>query len=657
MTKDLLLLGDKLLLFHNHSVSCLDLSIPGQPVLISSITLTTTGFYYGKALYGSYVLSMYSNGTVYCVDYTNPSAPVLTDSVNAGQDFYSLAVSGDTAWLSGSEACWRYIDLNNPYNMQLGGDVPGTEDALIQAASGDLIFAAQEYVLKIFQRTSSHTVTLASTYDLGIGYINGIETGNGFILIDHVYILTDYPTYRYVRMDVSDPQNPVAGYSQGYSGPGGIAYSDPHFYVFGGSQVKIYSMSQTGGYPVYLSTYQRGTATEIVANSSNMILVEGDGRVSIAPAYNSYQGYLCSSFYKNVVTTMAVNDSLLLITTTGIDWEGFSSGVEKLDIYNLSDPCVPSQIYSQTITSNYLLYCQDVCLRGNLAWYAMAYQGIWVMDISDPTDVQVISVTDFGNKSYTDIEVKRNIAYCVWTEYNNSSTLEVFNVANPAAPVLSGSLALPFEAKTLAVADGYVYLGGESRNLLVVDASSVQSPTLIGSLDLHYGWINDIAVKDYAAVILCDFGLKVVDTAVPDRISVVGSFLDYDIGDSFVLQDSLAVCVRTLDLGIYDLSAAYALCEAPAGEPGDLPVWSYPNPFRQSLSLCFDLPQAARVGISVYNIRGEKVLSVPPQDYDSGEQRYLWDGRNATGGRISPGIYLFKLDIGKHSYYHKTTKL
>jgi len=68
-------------------------------------------------------------------------------------------------------------------------------------------------------------------------------------------------------------------------------------------------------------------------------------------------------------------------------------------------------------------------------------------------------------------------------------------------------------------------------------------------------------------------------------------------------------------------------------------ISNYPNPFTGSTTLRCDLPREVKEAqIDIYNIRGQKVRSLPAE-----RNEVEWDCRNAAGKLVSAGIYLYQL--------------
>ncbi len=89
-------------------------------------------------------------------------------------------------------------------------------------------------------------------------------------------------------------------------------------------------------------------------------------------------------------------------------------------------------------------------------------------------------------------------------------------------------------------------------------------------------------------------------------------------------------------------------------DKGQLPVQfslaqNYPNPFNPNTEILFALPQACQVRLTLYNIMGQKVITLTDGRLEAGYHRVEWDGRNSDGHQVASGIYFYKLDAGDFS--------
>ncbi len=67
---------------------------------------------------------------------------------------------------------------------------------------------------------------------------------------------------------------------------------------------------------------------------------------------------------------------------------------------------------------------------------------------------------------------------------------------------------------------------------------------------------------------------------------------------------------------------------------------NYPNPFNPSTKISFDLPVNSNISLDIYNLVGEKVMSVFKGELEAGSHTY-----NVNGSELSSGIYVYRLTV------------
>jgi hypothetical protein len=68
-----------------------------------------------------------------------------------------------------------------------------------------------------------------------------------------------------------------------------------------------------------------------------------------------------------------------------------------------------------------------------------------------------------------------------------------------------------------------------------------------------------------------------------------------------------------------------------------------PNPFGPATRISFNLPRAAQVEMSVYDVRGREITRLADEKMDAGKHDLTWDGSDARGHRVASGIYYYRL--------------
>lgn len=78
--------------------------------------------------------------------------------------------------------------------------------------------------------------------------------------------------------------------------------------------------------------------------------------------------------------------------------------------------------------------------------------------------------------------------------------------------------------------------------------------------------------------------------------------------------------------------------------PSDRILYSvFPNPFNSHVKIIFDIVKMSQINFTIVNILGEKVRTFENQNYSSGLNTLVWDGKNNFGQDLSTGIYFCRL--------------
>jgi hypothetical protein len=71
---------------------------------------------------------------------------------------------------------------------------------------------------------------------------------------------------------------------------------------------------------------------------------------------------------------------------------------------------------------------------------------------------------------------------------------------------------------------------------------------------------------------------------------------------------------------------------------------SYPNPFNPSTTIRYDVKNAGLVDISIYNVLGQKVITLVSENHAPGSSYSVtWNGLNSLGNAVSSGIYYARM--------------
>ena len=82
--------------------------------------------------------------------------------------------------------------------------------------------------------------------------------------------------------------------------------------------------------------------------------------------------------------------------------------------------------------------------------------------------------------------------------------------------------------------------------------------------------------------------------------------------------------------------------------PSGFVLGNYPNPFNPSTTVTYTLAAAAKVSLTVYDIKGRQVRTlIDDTQKNRGAHEACWDGRDHAGQTVPSGVYLYQLKAGK----------
>jgi hypothetical protein len=84
---------------------------------------------------------------------------------------------------------------------------------------------------------------------------------------------------------------------------------------------------------------------------------------------------------------------------------------------------------------------------------------------------------------------------------------------------------------------------------------------------------------------------------------------------------------------------------------------NYPNPFNPETVLKFNLPEASKVDLKVYNILGQVVRTLVDEELPAGPHSVVWDGRNDQGSDVASGVYFYRIQAGSFESTMRMTLL
>lgn len=204
----------------------------------------------------------------------------------------------------------------------------------------------------------------------------------------------------------------------------------------------------------------------------------------------------------------------------------------------------------------------------------------------------------------------------------------------------------------------YQYEGdGPYYGVALLGSSAATNLTLISNSDYVYA---NMHISDAAKIQFLDGSLNVSTSSETDDWSVLASTtvnLQADGGSSrmayaLVYGATLAELQENVDRA----QAVYQ--PVSPVQPIDVPKLvrleqNHPNPFNPSTVIRFSLPRDEHVDLKIYDISGRRVRSLVSGVRTEGDNQVMWNGLDDGGGRVSSGVYFYKLVTSERSLTRK----
>lgn len=196
--------------------------------------------------------------------------------------------------------------------------------------------------------------------------------------------------------------------------------------------------------------------------------------------------YIIGEFLPSGYVRSAVNTNIGSYIYAGEYWD---NGFRTIDA---SDPAQPVTIDFDPIPDQ----CIDVAIKGNFAYVANSYAGIYVLDVSDLSNPKEIFHYDTPCRSNS-VVVKDSIAYIA-----DSTSILLLNISNPSKPEEISELPLICDDYGLELNYPYLYVtSGSEHYFAIVDVSNPQSPFVTGICYLDDNAPTYICHKDTFAYV------------------------------------------------------------------------------------------------------------------------------------------------------------
>jgi len=600
-------------------------------------------------------IALIGNGHVMQVlDISTPSTLSKRGEVNLGRSAQDITISGNYAYVV-TRRSLKMIDisdLNDPYEVWSiyfeSSDYLELCFQSISLSSGYLYVAARAAGLLIYNISDPYDPVFQAWYYDDHSFFQDVAVWGGYAVCECATNPQEW-TNEVIVIDVSNPSAPhLTGIYQkegGYSVQGIDVSSDGYAYIcqynesFKTSKIAVIALATDPTLSKEVGSYKKsGRNFEGVTLSGTYAFFYENRRCLVIINISTPS----SPFY---VGECEVNYEISELDISG-NFIGVSRG-KGFSLYDISTPGSPSsQGYFDT-PDKIFSFSNPVVASGNYVYMACGHDGLRIMDVSDPSNPQVIGLcADFNAERA--LAVSGKYAFCI--SRSIGVQLYVVDISYPSNPELVASLELPrvdppgnpYDHIDMAIQGNYAYISGtkwisqDFATLVIVDISDPINPITIGTYvcpveSCNYGGIAlsgnyaYLAVSDHSIVDSRRAGLRVIDISNPANPREVNHYISNAEGShtkDLVIRDNYAYLAGDW-LTIIDISYPESLSE----------IYSY------SLGCCKGLYQVALSGDYAY-LGNLRIFDISNPKYTREVGRY--HGEFAPGVAVS-GNFIYVL--------------
>lgn len=165
----------------------------------------------------------------------------------------------------------------------------------------------------------------------------------------------------------------------------------------------------------------------------------------------------------------------------------------------------------------------------------------------------------------------------------------------------------------------------------------------VGFITENVGWVGGYGVSSYSTdggstwTTFNIGGGGAADAVDEDRVNRFRFF-----GDTLAYASGRKILK-------YHKNSSTKITEPKIVEKSLLLLSNYPNPFNPSTTISYQLPKSSDVLITIYNTFGQEIFSSNLGFQNSGNQKFVWNGKDSSGKQVSSGVYFYRIDAGNIS--------
>ena len=433
----------------------------------------------------------------------------------------------------------------------------------------------------------------------------------------------------------------------------GIIYDNGHLYV-GSYYHGILLMNYQGGMLEYVDNFINNRTNKVKFQIfDNYLITSGFSRgLYVYDIENVNSPELITILFEDlyVLTYEIINEHIYLIILMGSNY--------YFRIYCISDISNPILNWDELLidSSNLIMNVNE---PDNIYFYLNTLQSVEIRkyDIEDPGNIEQIMFYEYPAIIY-DLFFYEGYLYAVGSYENGGSDLFIFDGFEEEDPELVNQINNFVNGFNIQIIDSYLNTSPsspfEKDSFYNLDdpinpefAFTIQNT----SVCFNNYYINNVLFSPcYYTVFLYDLENNPTGELEPfDHFNLNSeyrgiSFFSQGENDYFFCEQ--LECISTYSY-ILETSAEDELPKP------ELTISNYPNPFNPETKIVFNLPEEGNVKLEIYNIKGQKIITLLDCYMSPGRSEMIWNGKDDNGKPVGSGVYFYKLQTPSKSYVRK----
>lgn len=471
-------------------------------------------------------------------------------------------------------------------------------------------------------------------------------------------------------VDISDPAHPILMAKlkmEYYESPLDVCLKDNlAFVVRDNKGLRVFDLSDPSN-PVLLSSYaadfHHHAKVAVKDTLAFLSTLDTDAGVHIINYANPSSPELIGTYGIRNCMVVAIDENIM-----------YTSPLGSLHVVDISDPGNPALLSIYEFSSRYPMFAPRAMVpQGDYLYVADKARNLMVFDVSDPTNPLYVAVFRTPSSGTENLFLVDDTIFLadnyglmfLRTPYNAPPARTVcFDIKPGSCPNPLNWRINPHGKAVLPVA----ILGSKDLDVYDIDVTSVRLFDDLESVRYSYEDVaapgdsagGDCACTEEGADGYLDLTLKFDKRSVLEKLHAMPQADQYIVTVTALLASGERIeghdCVHPVgqDEGGSDAAGPVADGGSEKARPltdaqaENVKTWgNYPNPFNPTTEIKFNLPEASRVIVDVYNSAGQRVITLADEYFSAGAHTVRWDGRRASGQRVASGVYFYRIQTNK----------